>query len=166
MPSRPGHSRASSFSAVQIELAVLGVRDHGIRHALAADQRRQRPGIDPRKADDAARLQPLIEMTRGAIIRRVGDGCAQDDTARPRRCRHVHGLDVFVVGADIADMRKSEGDELPGIRRIGENLLITGHRGIEADFADRIAFGAEAKAFQNGAVSQHQDRGRFLIRPG
>ena len=31
------------------------------------------------------------------------------------RRRHVHRLDVLVVGADIADVRKGEGDELPGI---------------------------------------------------
>ena len=63
-------------------------------------------------------------------------------------------------------MREGEGDELAGIGGIGEDLLVTGHRGIEADFADRVAFGAEAEAFQHGAVGQHQERGRFVVRPG
>ncbi len=61
---------------------------------------------------------------------------------------------------------KCEGDELPGIGGIGENFLIAGHRGVEADFADRLAFRAEAKTFQHGAIGQHEKRGRFEVRPG
>ena len=63
-------------------------------------------------------------------------------------------------------MREGEGDELSGIRGIGENLLITGHRGVEADFADGVAFRAEAEAFQHGAIGKHEQRGRFMVRPG
>ncbi len=151
---------------MQIELAVLGMRDDGVRHALAADQRGQRAGIDAGEADDAARLQPLVEMPGGAVVRGVGDPGAQDHAARARRRRHVHRLDVFLVGADIADMRKGESDELAGIGGIGENLLITGHRGVEADLADRLAFRAEAKTLQHGAIGKHKQRGRFVIRPG
>ena len=91
---------------------------------------------------------------------------AQDHAARARRRRHVHRLDILVVGADIADMREGEGDELPGIGGIGEDLLIAGHRGIEADFADRLAFGAEPKTLQHGTVGKHEERGRFVVRPG
>jgi hypothetical protein len=103
---------------------------------------------------------------RGAVVRRIGDRCAQDHPARARRCRHVHRLDVLVVDTDVADMRKGEGDELSGIGRIGEDLLITGHCGIEADFADRLALRPEAEAFQHGAVGKHEERGRLEIRPG
>ena len=154
------------FQPVQVELAVSRVRDHGVGHAALADQRGQRAGIDAGKPDDAACLQPLIEMPRGAVVRRVGDGGAQDHAARARRRRHVHRLDVLVVGADIADMREGEGDELPGIGGIGEDLLIAGHRGVEADFADRLAFRAEAETLQHGAIGKHEERGRFVIRPG
>ncbi len=105
-------------------------------------------------------------MARGAVVRRGGDGGAQDHAARARRRRHVHRLDVLVVGADIADMREGEGDELPGIGGIGEDLLVAGHRGVETDLAHRVAFGAEAEAFQHGAVGEHEERGRFMVRPG
>jgi hypothetical protein len=105
-------------------------------------------------------------VSRGAVVRRVGDGAAQDHAARARRRRHVHRFDVLVVGADVADMGKGEGDELAGIGGIGEDLLITGHGGVEADFADGLAFRAEAKAFQHGAVGKHEERGRLVIRPG
>ena len=112
------------------------------------------------------RAQPLVEMLRRAIVRGIGDGGAQDHAPRARRRRHVHRFDVLVVGADVADMREGEGDELAGIGGIGENLLVTGHRGVEADFADRLSFRAEAKTFEHGAIGQHEKRGRFEVRPG
>jgi hypothetical protein len=140
--------------------------DHRIRHALGADQRGESAGVDAGQADDAARLQPLVEMLGGAVVRGIGDRGAQDHAACARRCRHVHRLDVFIVGADIADVREGEGDELPGIGRIGEDFLIAGHRGVEADLADGVAFRAEAKTFQHGTVGKHEERGRFVIRPG
>ena len=124
---------------VEVELAAGVVRDHGVGHALLADERGERAGVEAGQPDDAARLQPLVEMAGGAEVRRLGDVGAHDDAARARRRRHVDGLDVFVVGADVADMREGEGDDLPGIGRIGEDFLIAGHRGVEADLADRLA---------------------------
>ena len=67
----------------------------------------QRAGVDAGEADDAARLQPLVEMARRAVVRGLGDVGAQDHAARARRRRHVDGLDVFLVGADIADVRET-----------------------------------------------------------
>ena len=82
----------------------------------------------------------------------------QDHAARAGRRRQVHRLDVLVVGADIADMREREGDDLPGIGGVGEDFLVAGHGGVEADLADRMAGGAEAEAFEHGAVGEHQER--------
>ena len=55
-------------------------------------------------------------------------------------------LDILVVGADIADVREGEGDDLLRVGRVGHHFLIAGHRGVEAQLADRFAFGAEALA--------------------
>ena len=96
----------------EIEVAGRLVGDDRIRHALFANERGERAGVDAGKPDDAAALQPGIEMARGAIIRRLGDGGMQHHAARARRRREVHGLDVVVVGADIADMGEREGDDL------------------------------------------------------
>ncbi len=130
------------------------MRDHCVGHALLADQRGERAGVDAGKADDAAGFEPVVEVARGAVVRRRGDVGVQDDAARPRRRRHVDGLDVVLVGADIADMGKGEGDDLPGVGRVGEDLLIAGHGGIEADLADGVTGGAEPMALQHGPVGQ------------
>ena len=112
------------------------------------------------------RAQPLVEMLGGAVVRGIGDGRAQNHAARAGRRRHVDGFEIFVVGTDVADMREREGNELSGIRGIGEDLLIAGHRRVEADFAHGLAFRTEAEALQHGAVRKHEERGRFVVRPG
>ena len=115
------------------------MRDHGIRHALDADQRGQRARVDAGKPDDAARLQPVVEVPRRPVVRGLRDRAVDDDAAGARPRRHVQALDVFLVGADIADMREGEGDDLPGIGGVGEDLLVARHRGVEADLADRVS---------------------------
>ena len=61
-----------------------------------------------------------------------------------------------MIGADIADMGEGEGDDLPRVARIGHDLLIAGHRGVEADLADRLPLRAEAPAPDQGPVRQRQ----------
>ena len=56
--------------------------------------------------------------------------------------------------------------QAPGVGGVGEDLLIAGHRGVEADFADRVALGAKTKALEHGSVGQHEKRRRLVVRPG
>ena len=44
-------------------------------------------------------------------------------------------LDVLVVGADVADVREGEGDDLTGVGGIGEDLLVPGDGCVEDQFA-------------------------------
>jgi len=141
------------------------VRNHRVGHALEANSAGERARVDAGEADDAARFEPLVEMASRAVIRRRRDGGVQHDAARPRRRRHVHRLDVVLVGADIADMREREGDDLPGVGGIGEDLLVAGHGGVEADLAHRMAGCAKAQAFEHGAVREHEQRACFQLRP-
>ena len=71
-------------------------------------------------------------------------------------------LDVLVIGADIADMREGEGDDLPGVGRVGHHFLIAGHGGVEAQFPDRLALCAEAPAPDDPPVGEDNDRGGAL----
>ena len=78
---------------------------------------------------------------------------AHDKPAHSRR----DGFDVFLVRTHNADMGEGEGDDLPRIGRIGQDLLIAGHRGVEADLAHRIGGRPEGMAFESRAVGQHQN---------
>ncbi len=62
-------------------------------------------------------------------------------------------------------MGEGEGDDLPGIGRVGQDLLIAGHGGIEANLADRDAGRARALARDNGAVGKNEKAGRRLVGP-
>ena len=66
-------------------------------------------------------------------------------------------LDILLIGADIADVREGEGDDLPRVGGIGHHLLISGHGGVEAELADRLAFGAEAPAPDRPAIGENDD---------
>ena len=68
-----GSAAASRCKRLDVEDSVRRVRDDAVRHALLADARGQRARVDPGDADDAARLQPLIEAARGAPARGFGD---------------------------------------------------------------------------------------------
>ena len=92
---------------VDVELARGLVRDDAVRHALLANARGQRARIDARDADDAAGLQPRVEMLGGAIVRRLRDVGAQHAAAHARARGEVRRLAVFLVGADVADVREA-----------------------------------------------------------
>src|SRR6516165_7882444 len=154
-----------AVESVTVEAAGWFVGNDRVGHALLPDQRGQRAGVDAGKPDHAAALEPLIEMPRRTVVRWCADGRVQHDATRAGRRREVDCLNVLVVGADIADMREGEGDDLPGIGRIGQDLLIASHRGIEADLADRVPRGAEALSFEYGAVGKDEERSRFGLNP-
>ena len=151
---------------IEVEFSVRPVRDHRVRHPLLANKRGQRAGIDAGESDNAARLQPLVEMAGRSVIGRRGDGGVEHHAPRARRRRHVDGLDVFFIGADIADMREGEGDDLAGIGGIGENFLISGHGGVEAHLADRRPGRAEPESVQHRAVGEHEQSRGLGLGPG
>jgi hypothetical protein len=146
--------------AVEIELALGIVGDHPVRSALGANLASQRPCIDTAKADAAVRAQPLIEALHRPEIARIGDRIADDAAERMR----IVGLQILVIGTDVADVREGESDDLRRIGGIGHHLLVAGHRGVEADLADRLAFGAETVTSNDGAVGQNQYARRSLGR--
>ena len=57
-------------------------------------------------------------------------------------------------------MGEGEGDDLPGIGRIGQDFLIARNRGVEAHLAARVAFGADTLAPDSGTVGQYQGASR------
>src|SRR5690348_16632490 len=53
-------------------------------------------------------------------------------------------------------MGKGEADDLSGIGRIGEDLLIAGHRRVETDLADAFASRAEHPALEHRSIGEDQ----------
>ena len=153
------------LQGVDIELAVRLVRDHGVHGTLFADQRGEGAGVDARQGDDTAVLEPGIEVAGGAIVRRLGHIGPEDRADRAGRIGRDQILLVLVIGADIADMREGEGDDLPRIGGIGEDLLIAGEGGVEAHLALDRAGGAETETVNDRPVCQHQNCGRLADCP-
>ena len=81
-------------------------------------------------------------------------------TTKPSTCGLTR-FQVFRVDAVIADERIRHGDDLPLVGRIGQHFLVAGHAGVENDFAERFAGGAEAVAREDRAVLECQFRQRF-----
>ena len=65
------------------------------------------------------------------------------------------GLVKFGIHAVVADQRIGHGDNLPGIRRIRQHFLISGHAGVEHHFAGAFQ-SVQQKAVESRAVSQYQ----------
>ena len=113
-------------------------------------------------------LRAFSQASRSREARQLdglGDRGRQHDAAHPGGRGGVDALDVFLVGAHIADMREGEGDDLAGIGRVGQDLLVARHRGVEADLAGRLADGADAEAFENRAVLEHENGRRARLGP-
>ena len=134
------------------------MRDGNVRRPLSPDELGQRPRVDTGDADPSRLAHPLGKTLARAIVRRLGDHFAHQATERMRLAR----FDVFVISAYIADVRESEGDDLPGVARVGHHFLVAGHRGVEAKLADRFAFGAEPLPPHHAPVGEHHDSRRAL----
>ena len=151
----PGQARAISARLVEVRI-LLGVEPQGGGlGAGIAQAAGDAPGVDPGDADQAPCLQPAIEMLQCAEVRRVGDRRPQHHAAGMA----VGGFDVLVVGADVADVGKGEGDELAGVGGIGQDLLVAGHRGVEHELTDHGAPSAQSLADERRAIGEHEGSG-------
>src|SRR3712207_8508875 len=79
MIRRPPRSTLFPYTTLFRSQAGRVVGDDRVRHAVLADQRREGAGVDAGDADDAARLEPGVEVAGRAPVRRVADGGRQHD---------------------------------------------------------------------------------------
>ena len=75
-----------------------------------------------------------------------GDGSASDS-------------EVFGRDAGVADVGIGQRDDLAGVGRVGQDFLIARHRGIENDFAGRVACSSDRTAAEHRAVRERQHCG-------
>ncbi len=69
------------------------------------------------------------------------------------------GLFIIGIATHVADMGIGEGDDLAAVREVGEDLLITGHGGIEYHLSDRLTVISDGFAGKPGPVFQNQQGG-------
>ena len=129
------------------------VRDHGVWRTEQPDAPGQSTGVDARDPDLATRRQPCLQRPGAA---KIGGRSHIFAHHAAHRARGIVALVVFIVDANIADMREGEGDDLPGIAGIGQHFLIAAHRRVEAHFAHRCAHRAKAPAPSHRAICQHE----------
>ena len=77
---------------------------------------------------------------------------AHDNRARVGRRR----LRARLLDAVVSDHRRGEGDDLLGEARVGDDLLVAGHRGREHGLAEGEALRADRFAGKDGAVLERQ----------
>ena len=155
----PREGAGPAQEVVEVEVAVGRVADCDVRGALEADRPGEPPGVDAADADPPAPGQPAAEIVRRAPARRLRrvplDHHARGDG--------VGGLVVLGVYPDVTDMWEREGDDLTGVGRIGHDLLVAGHRRVEAELAHGDPDRSEAPAVEDLAVGE-DDAGRGLQR--
>jgi|SRR5690349_24730808 hypothetical protein len=67
------------------------------------------------------------------------------------------GLLIVDIGADVADMRIGQADNLPGIARIAEDFLITGETGIKNNLAAAPCAGAGSTPVKGSPVLEREN---------
>src|SRR5439155_19962427 len=65
---------------------------------------------------------------------------------------------VFRLGAVVADLWVGKDYNLPGVRRIGEDLLVSGDGGIKNNFPVTLCFGSVTFASEDAAIFERKDR--------
>ena len=142
-------------------LAARVGRDHAVLEAEIADAPHQRARVEAGDAGHVPAREERAERFARAPVARLLEDLLHDERReeRPRR------LVVLGVDPDVADLGVGHRHDLPGVGRIGEDLLVAGHARVEADLARGDGLGAEGGAAVDGAVRERERRGlRELAR--
>ena len=152
--SRPSVGGAARAAASR---SRLGGRAEGAGHRpVVAQVAGEAPGVHPGDPGHAVALQEGLEGARRAP---VGGGVGQVAHHHAAAVR-PDGLVVGRVHPVVADVGIGEGDDLPGVRRVGDDLLVAGEHGVEHRLAGRdavVGHGAEGLALEDGAVGQDEE---------
>jgi hypothetical protein len=100
-------------------------------------------------------IQVELRGFRGAPVRGDLRKLAHDERLDVRALRFF----VVEIGADVADMRIGEANDLAGITWIGENFLVAGETGVENDFAAAARDGAGSAAVKDAPVFERKSGG-------
>src|SRR2546430_1454094 len=108
---------------------------------------------------------PLLSTTAAglrarmsAALVRAGTTVTPQPTSAREQAGHLRLLRLLVamVNSVVADFTHREGDELPGVRGVGEDLLVPGVRGVEDHLALRLAIGAASEALERLSAGERE----------
>ena len=141
-----------SAQAGEPRIGRLPRQDGAHHNPGAAQSAGDRAGIDAAEAGHTLLREEPVERHRaqGVAGRRV---VLPDDEPRDL---HAARLEVALVDAVVADQRVRRHDDLPGVRRVGQHLLVAGHGGVEDDLAEGVGLGAERAAGVRRAVFEDE----------
>ena len=127
--------------------------NESVHRAAHAEFFGQRPRVNALNSRNAVFLQIFRERKIRAPVADDRREFADDEAGDVRPPRfHVHGVDAV-----IADERIGHRDDLAFVGRVGEDFLIAGHGGVEADLAAGRRFRAKSRAVKNRAVFKGQN---------
>ena len=149
----PDHRRQRARLRHQRRRIGRNRREHGALGAVGAQVADERARVNVAEDRDVV---PGEEIFGGLAAAPVGGELGE---VAHDECFDVGppGLVVEGVGADVADVRVGQADELPGVGRVGEDFLVAGDGGIENDFPAALAARAVAAALKEPAVLQGED---------
>lgn len=95
------------------------------------------------------------EAFRGAVVR--GDFAELADDKRADV--GASGFVVLRVDSVVTDHRVGHGDDLAAVRWVGDDLLVAGHGGIEADFSGGCSCGSVGNSGKAASVFEGENGG-------
>ncbi len=132
----------------EARIVQIDRRQHALHRPARSQPTHERPGVDRFDGHDARAAQIVGEALFRAKIT-LHAAVLADHKASQLRPPAFHVLGVDAV---IADLRVGHRDDLTTVTRIGEDLLVAGHRRVEANFAVDFAIGANRGAGVDGAI--------------
>ena len=153
--TRSGPSVDGAEAAAACQVGQAGGAEGAGHGALVAEMTGEPAGVDPGDAGDRAPDEELLEGPGRAPVARTVAEIPHDHPAAVGPGRLVVG------GIDpvVADLGVGEGDDLAGIGRVGDDLLVAGEHGVEHRFPGghpALGLGADGLALEHGPVGQHQ----------
>lgn len=115
----------------------------------------QGTGVHSLDGGNSVFLQVVME---GGLGSPVADDWAEGGHNEATNLRSMAFL-IEQIGSGIADFRVGHGHDLPPVRRIGQNFLVTGHGSIETNFAGGGADRTKALAVKNPPVAESEQGG-------
>jgi len=118
----------------------------------------QAAGVDASDGGDTVASQVGVEVLGGPPVAPPPGHLAEDHAP----AEGTAGLVVDGGGAVVAQVRGGEGDDLPGVGRVADDLLVAGHRRVEDDLtADDAAVGVGAEELTLERLAVGEDQGTF-----